>query len=608
MDCAKISKWAGGIGLHIHNIRGRGSHIRGTNGNSNGIVPMLRVYNNTARYVDQGGGRRHGSFAVYLEQCHTDIEDFLEMKKNHGDEEARARDLFYALWIPDLFMKRVENDTEWTLMCPDHCPGLADCYGDDFEQLYKKYESEGKGIKKISARTLWFKILDSQIETGTPYMLYKDACNKKSNQKNLGTIKSSNLCTEIIEYSNKDETAVCNLASLGLPMFVRGDKTFDYEKLHEVTKIVTENLDKVIDVNFYPTPKTRRSNYLHRPIGIGVQGLADVFAKMDIAFYSDEAKQINIKIFETLYHAAVEKSCELSHQRTEAIKCLVTTYEKLWRFLDNDPSCRQYITEEGLRDKAGYEITMEHLNKYHPIRNEILQCRDKIHTFPNCAGAYSSFAGSPASHGFLQFDLWGVQPNSRYNWDELKQQIKQHGMRNSLLMAPMPTASTSQILGNNECFEPFTSNIYTRRTLAGEFIRINKYLISELVTLGLWNEDVKNSIIEHKGSIQQLDIIPESIRKKFKIVWEIPMKFIIEMARDRGAFICQSQSLNLWMKDPNYKSLTAMHFFSWKQGLKTGLYYLRSRAKASPQQFTIVPKKNQPEEENGPPQCEMCSG
>ena len=335
------------------------------------------------------------------------------------------------------------------------------------KQLYKKYESEGKGLKKISARTLWFKILDSQIETGTPYMLYKDACNKKSNQKNLGTIKSSNLCTEIIEYSNKDETAVCNLASLGLPMFVRGDKTFDYEKLHEVTKIVTENLDKVIDVNFYPTPKTRRSNYLHRPIGIGVQGLADVFARMDIAFHSDEAKQINIKIFETLYHAAVEKSCELSQQRTEAIKCLVTTYEKLWRFLDNDPSCRQYITEEGLRDKEGYEITMEYLNKYRPIRNEILQCRDKINTFPNCAGTYSSFAGSPASHGFLQFDLWGVQPNSRYNWDELKQRIKQHGMRNSLLMAPMPTASTSQILGNNECFEPFTSNIYTRRTLAG---------------------------------------------------------------------------------------------------------------------------------------------
>jgi len=337
MDCAKISKWAGGIGMHIHNIRGRGSHIRGTNGNSNGIVPMLRVYNNTARYVDQGGGRRSGSFAIYLEPWHTDIEDFLEMKKNHGDEEARARDLFYALWIPDLFMKRVEENAEWTLMCPDQCPRLADCYGDDFEQLYKKYESEGKGTKKISARTLWFKILDSQIETGTPYMLYKDACNKKSNQKNLGTIKSSNLCTEIIEYSNKDETAVCNLASLGLPMFVSDDKIFDYEKLHEVTKIVTENLNKVIDINFYPTSKTRRSNYLHRPIGIGVQGLADVFAKMDIAFHSDAAKQINIKIFETLYHAAVEKSCELSAERSEAIKRLLSTYNKMWRFLANTP-------------------------------------------------------------------------------------------------------------------------------------------------------------------------------------------------------------------------------------------------------------------------------
>jgi len=608
MDCAKISKWAGGIGMHIHNIRGRGSHIRGTNGNSNGIVPMLRVYNNTARYVDQGGGRRSGSFAIYLEPWHTDIQHFLEMKKNHGDEEARARDLFYALWIPDLFMKRVEENAEWTLMCPDQCPRLADCYGDDFEQLYKKYESEGKGTKKISARTLWFKILDSQIETGTPYMLYKDACNKKSNQKNLGTIKSSNLCTEIIEYSNKDETAVCNLASLGLPMFVSDDKIFDYEKLHEVTKIVTENLNKVIDINFYPTSKTRRSNYLHRPIGIGVQGLADVFAKMDIAFHSDAAKQINIKIFETLYHAAVEKSCELSAERSEAIKRLLSTYNKMWRFLDNTPSCRRCVIEKGLRDVDGYNIMMEDLKKVQPVLNEILQCRDHIHTFPNCAGTYSSFVGSPASHGFLQFDLWNVQPNSRYDWHALKRKIKQHGMRNSLLMAPMPTASTSQILGNNECFEPFTSNIYTRRTLAGEFIRINKYLIAELAALGLWNEDIKNSIIEHKGSIQQLDIIPQKIRHKFKIVWEIPMKFIIEMSRDRGAFICQSQSLNLWMKDPNYKSLTAMHFFSWKQGLKTGLYYLRSRAKASPQQFTIAPKKNNVEENNDPPQCDMCSG
>ena len=606
MDCAQISKWAGGIGLHIHNLRGRGSHIRGTNGNSNGIVPMLRVYNNTARYVDQGGGRRHGSFAIYLEPWHTDIESFLEMKKNHGDEEARARDLFYALWIPDIFMKRVKEDGEWTLMCPDHCPGLAECYGDDFDTLYKTYEKTQMGSKVIKARSLWFKILDSQIETGTPYMLYKDACNKKSNQKNLGTIKSSNLCTEIIEYSNENETAVCNLASLGLPMYVREDKTFDYEKLHEVTKVVTDNLNKVIDINFYPTEKTKRSNYLHRPIGIGVQGLADVFAKMDIPFHSEEAKTINIKIFETLYHAAVEKSCELSQQRSEAIKYLVTTYEKLWRFLDNNSSCRQYVTEEGLRDMEGYEITMEYLDKYRPIRNEILQCRDNINTFPNCAGAYSSFAGSPVSHGLLQFDLWDFKPNSRYDWDAMKANIKQYGIRNSLLLAPMPTASTSQILGNNECFEPFTSNIYTRRTLAGEFIRVNKYLIQELIELGIWDEEIKNSIIEHKGSIQHLKMIPEKLREKFKIVWEIPMKHIIEMSRDRGVFICQSQSLNLWTRDPNYQSLTAMHFFSWKCGLKTGMYYLRSRAKAAPQQFTIEPKKNPSSyEEEG---CEMCSG
>ena len=610
MDCAKISKWAGGIGMHIHNIRGRGSHIRGTNGKSNGIVPMLQVYNYTARYVDQGGGRRAGSFAIYLEPWHTDIEDFLEMKKNHGAEEARARDLFYALWIPDLFMKRVESDSLWTLMCPDQCPGLADYYGDEFEKLYKKYESEGKGTKEISARALWFKILDSQIETGTPYMLYKDACNKKSNQKNLGTIKSSNLCTEIIEYSSKDETAVCNLASLGLPMFVGRDKTFDFAKLHEVTKIVTENLNKVIDVNFYPTAKTRRSNFLHRPIGIGVQGLADVFAKMDISFYSDEAKLVNKHIFETLYHAAVEKSCELAESRAIQIKRLVSSYKKKWRFLDNEPSCRQYVIEEGLRDTDGYDTMVKDLREIQPILNEIMQYENCKHTFPGCAGAYSSFAGSPASHGFLQFDLWDYRPNSRYDWDALKDHIKQHGLRNSLLMAPMPTASTSQILGNNECFEPFTSNIYTRRTLAGEFIRANKYLIEELVALGLWNEGIKNSIIEHKGSIQHLEMIPENIRHKFKIVWEIPMKHLIEMARDRAVFICQSQSLNLWMKDPNYKSLTAMHFFSWKQGLKTGLYYLRSRAKASPQQFTITPKNKveSNDDDNEPPQCEMCSG
>ena len=608
MDCAQISKWAGGIGLHIHNIRGRGSHIRGTNGNSNGIVPMLRVYNDTARYVDQGGGRRHGSFAIYLEPWHTDIDSFLEMKKNHGDEEARARDLFYALWIPDLFMKRVKEDGEWTLMCPDHCPGLSDCYGEEFNILYKKYEENQLGSKTIKARSLWFKILDSQIETGTPYMLYKDACNKKSNQKNLGTIKSSNLCTEIIEYSDENETAVCNLASLGLTMYVREDKTFDYEKLHEVTKVVTDNLNKVIDINYYPTAKTKRSNYLHRPIGIGVQGLADVFAKMDIPFHSEEAKTINIKIFETLYHAAVEKSCELAAERTDGIKQLASSYNKMWKFLDNgNPICREYIKEEGLRGDNGYNEMEELLDKYNPIFNEIQQYKMHKHTYPNCAGAYSSFAGSPVSYGLLQFDLWDFKPNSRYDWGAIKANIKQYGIRNSLLLAPMPTASTSQILGNNECFEPFTSNIYTRRTLAGEFIRVNKYLIEELTELGLWNEEIKNSIIEHKGSIQHLEIIPEKLRKKFKIVWEIPMKHIIEMSRDRGVFICQSQSLNLWARDPNYQSLTAMHFFSWKCGLKTGMYYLRSRAKAAPQQFTIEPKKNPPtyEEEEG---CEMCSG
>ena len=606
MDCAQISKWAGGIGMHIHNIRGRGSHIRGTNGNSNGIVPMLRVYNNTARYVDQGGGRRHGSFAVYLEPWHTDIEDFLEMKKNHGDEEARARDLFYALWIPDLFMKRVESDTEWTLMCPDHCPGLADCYGDEFESLYKQYESEGRGTKKISARALWFKILDSQIETGTPYMLYKDACNRKSNQKNLGTIKSSNLCTEIIEYSNKDETAVCNLASLGLPMFVRADKTFNYEKLHEVTKIVTENLDKVIDINFYPTEKTKRSNYLHRPIGIGVQGLADVFAKMDIAFHSDEAKLVNIKIFETLYHASVEKSCELSQLRSEAIKRLVTTYNKMWRFLDDNPSCRQYVMEEGLRGVDGYDSMEQDLVKYSPILNEIKQCRDSLHMFPNCAGAYSSFAESPASRGILQFDLWGVEPNSRYNWGELKQKIKMYGMRNSLLMAPMPTASTSQIMGYNECFEPYTSFLYTRSTLAGQFEVVNHKLLRDLIGLGLWNKEMKNKMLLDDGSIQNIPEIPDRIKAIYKNSWDLSNKTLIDMSADRGAYVCQSQSLNLSIAEPTFKSLSSMHFYSWKKGLKTGIYYLRTKPKTTAQKFTVEPEKKAPQENALP--CDSCSG
>ena len=600
-DCAKISKWAGGIGMHIHNIRGRNSRIRGTNGKSNGIVPMLRVFNNTARYVDQGGGRRQGSFAIYMEPWHSDIEDFLEMKKNHGDEEARARDLFYALWIPDLFMERVENDEEWTLMCPDTCTGLSDCYGEKFNKLYKSYEEKNMGIKTVKARDIWFKMLDSQIETGTPYMLYKDACNKKSNQKNLGTIKSSNLCTEIIEYSSSTETSVCNLASLGLPMFVTDGGEFDYEGLHKMTKLITENLNKIIDINFYPTEKTRRSNYLHRPIGIGVQGLADVFAKMDIPYHSNDAKEINRNIFETIYHAAMEKSCEIARDR-KAGMIYLKEMRVFWGDSDDAASHSRLYRKVGHPEKQVLDDINKCLHKYKPIPSEIYKLPDKW------AGAYSSFGGSPTSEGILQFDMWNVIPSDRYDWEVLRNNIKQHGIRNSLLVAPMPTASTSQILGNNECFEAFTSNIYTRRTLAGEFIRVNKYLIAELLKLNLWNEDIKNSIIEHKGSIQQLENIPQKIRDKYKIVWEIPMKHIIEMSRDRGAFICQSQSLNLWQKNPTYKSLTAMHFFSWKQGLKTGLYYLRSRAKASPQQFTIEPtqKKDIPEEVGDV--CEMCSG
>ena len=611
-DCAHISKWAGGIGMHIHNIRAAGSHIRGTNGTSNGIVPMLRVFNNTARYVDQGGGKRHGSFAIYLEPWHGDIEEFLEMKKNHGDEEARARDLFYALWIPDLFMKRVSCNEDWTLMCPDHCPGLSDVYGEEFEKLYEKYEKENKGVRTVKARDLWYKILNSQIETGTPYMLYKDACNKKTNQKNIGTIKSSNLCCEIVEYSDPTETAVCNLASIALSKFVKkvpspfsnvkvytkdncvwcsllkamlksnnieyteikvskeefqqfkddhnvktvpqlydNDKlignyskcreilrpTFDYDLLHKITKVVTENLNKVIDINFYPTSKTHNSNNKHRPIGIGVQGLADAIAKMDIPFHSDEAKKINKLIFETMYHAALEKSMEISKE----------------------------------------------------------------------ISPYSSFEGCPASKGILQFDMWNVTPSKRYDWTKLKEQITKNGLRNSLLLAPMPTASTSQILGNNECFEPFTSNIYVRRTIAGEFIRINKYLLEELIGLNLWTEKIKNKIIKHNGSVQNIKEIPKALREKYKIVWEIPMKHIIEMAADRGAYICQSQSLNLWMKDPTYNKLTSMHFFAWKKGLKTGIYYLRTKAKAAPQQFTIEPEQqNKNNNDIDDEECLMC--
>jgi ribonucleoside-diphosphate reductase alpha chain len=548
-DCASISKWAGGIGLHIHNIRASGSHIRGTNGSSNGIVPMLKVFNNTAKYVDQGGGKRNGSFAIYLEPWHADVELFLQMRKNHGDEELKARDLFYALWIPDLFMERVKADGQWTLMCPDECPGLSDVYGDAFVELYTRYEKEGRGRATIKARDLWFQVLDAQMETGTPYLVYKDAANKKSNQQNVGTIKSSNLCSEIIQYSDANETSVCNLASLALPSFVDttdpANPTIDYDKLHEVTKIITYNLNQIIDVNYYPTEKTRRSNMRHRPIGIGIQGLADVFMMLNIAFTSDEAKKINHRIFETIYHGAVEQSCQMAVQY----------------------------------------------------------------------GAYETFAGSPASQGKLQFDLWNVSPTlegeePRYDWNTLKKFVIENGLRNSLLLAPMPTASTSQILGNNECIEPITSNIYNRRTLAGEFILANKYLMKDLIKLDLWNEKVKNNIIANNGSVQHIEVIPPEIREKYKTVWEIPMRTLIDMAADRGAFVCQSQSLNLWLEDPNYNMLTSMHFYAWSKGLKTGIYYLRRRGRHQAQQFTIEPEKKdlgggQVYEEDEV--CEMCS-
>ncbi len=583
-DCAKISKWAGGIGLHIHNVRSKGSHIRGTNGTSNGIIPMLQVFNKTARYVDQGGGKRNGSFAIYIEPWHGDIEEFLELKKNHGDEEQRARDLFYALWIPSLFMEKIKSNEKWCLFCPDKCPGLSDCYGDDFKKLYEKYESENKQLKKVNARDLWYKILDSQMETGTPYLLYKDHANEKSNQKNLGVIKSSNLCTEIIEYSDKNETAVCNLASIGLSKFVKDDKTFDYEKLHKVTKVVTNNLNKIIDVNYYPTEKTKKSNLLHRPIGIGVQGLADVFAMMDIPFCSDKAKEVNKLIFETIYHASLEKSNEISKERSEAMISLKMCSENNVRiFANNFKICREY-TEIG---------------KKQPNINVIKPIKAEFENIGTTLGSYSSFKGSPASKGILQFDMWNVEPSKRYNWNLLKQNIKTYGLRNSLLLAPMPTASTSQILGNNECFEPFTSNIYSRRTMAGDYVLVNKYLMKELIDLELWNEDLKNNIILNKGSIQHINGIPDILKEKYKIVWEIPMKHLIDMAADRGAFICQSQSMNLWLEDPDYAKLTSMHFYSWKKGLKTGIYYLRRKPRHQPQQFTIEPNKDNEE-------CLMC--
>jgi ribonucleoside-diphosphate reductase alpha subunit len=574
-DCAQISKYSGGIGLHIHNIRAKDSHIQGTNGKTDGLVPMLRVFNSTARYVNQSG-KRNGSFAIYLEPWHADISDFLELKKNHGDEELKARDLFYALWIPDLFMERVkEKAGKWSLFCPNECPGLSDCYGQEFKELYEKYEQEGKARKVVLARDLWFQILDAQMETGTPYLLYKDAANIKSNQKNLGTIKSSNLCCEVVQYSDNKETAVCNLASIALPAFVNETtKQFDYDKLLEVTKVITNNLNRVIDINFYPTEKTKISNMKHRPIGIGVQGLADAFILMDVAFHSEQAKQINKDIFETIYYAALSKSNEIAIERTN------------WY---------QYTFNNSNSNNSQFSFTEDELTKL-PI---------------SLRGSYSSFIGSPASQGILQFDMWsnfsGV--SNRYDWSALKESIRNNGLRNSLLVAPMPTASTSQILGYNECFEPITSNIYSRRTMAGEFVLPNKYLMKDLIKLGLWNEQIKNNIIANKGSIQHLDNIPQHIRDKYKIVWEIPMKYIIDMAADRGAFICQSQSLNLWMEEPVYNKLTSMHFYAWEKGLKTGIYYLRRKAKHQAQQFTIEPdaKENKETENKEDEICEMCS-
>lgn len=518
---AKISQSAGGIGLAIHNVRATGSYIGGTNGTSNGLVPMLRVFNDTARYVDQGGGKRKGAFAIYLEPWHADVFEFLDLRKNHGKEELRARDLFYALWICDLFMKRVEANEDWSLFCPNEAPNLHECYGEAFEKLYTQYEQEGRARKVVKAQELWFAILESQIETGTPYLLYKDAANAKSNQQNLGTIKSSNLCTEIMEYTSADEVAVCNLASIALPRFVNNGK-FDFEKLYDVTYTAAKNLNKIIDNNYYPVIEAQTSNLRHRPIGLGVQGLADVFILLRLPFESDMAKMLNKNIFETLYFAAMTASKDLAKEQ----------------------------------------------------------------------GAYETFKDSPVSKGIFQFDMWGVQPTDRHNWDALKQEVMQYGVRNSLLMAPMPTASTSQILGNNECFEPYTSNIYTRRVLSGEFIIVNKHLLKDLVQLGLWNNTMKNKIIANNGSIQNIDEIPQEIKELYKTVWEIKQRNIIDMAAERGAYICQSQSLNLFVDNPTAAKLTSMHFYAWKKGLKTGMYYLRTQAAAQAVQFTIEKQGN----------------
>jgi ribonucleoside-diphosphate reductase alpha chain len=551
-SCAQISQSAGGIGLAIHNIRATGSYIKGTNGTSNGIVPMLRVYNDTARYVDQGGGKRKGSFAMYIEPWHADVFDFLDLKKNTGKEEMRARDLFYALWIPDLFMKRVEENGEWTLMCPHECPGLSDAYGAEFEKLYTSYEAAGKGRKTIKAQELWFKVLESQIETGTPYMLYKDAANEKSNQKNLGTIKSSNLCTEIMEYTAPDEIAVCNLASLALPKYVTEDGKFDHDKLFEVTYQATINLNRIIDGNYYPVEEARNSNMRHRPIGLGVQGLADAYIMMRYPFESEEAKALNREIFETIYYAAMTASKDLA----------------------------------------------------------------------KAEGPYETFAGSPVSQGIFQYDMWGVTPTNRWEWDVLKEEVMKHGVRNSLLLAPMPTASTAQILGNNECFEPYTSNIYTRRVLSGEFIIVNKHLLKDLVKEGLWSNEMRQKLMQSNGSVQNIHEIPQYIKDLYKTAWEISQKAIIEQAAERGAYICQSQSLNIFMENANFGKLTSMHFYGWKKGLKTGMYYLRTKAATDAIKFTVdktvtaEPTAAELEEQaaaiacslDNPDNCEMCSG
>jgi len=664
-DCAMISKWAGGIGLHMHNVRAKTSMIRGTNGISNGLVPMLRVFNNTARYVDQGGGKRNGSIAIYLEPWHADIDDFLLLRKNHGNEEDRARDLFYALWISDLFMERVKNSEKWTLFCPDECPGLADVYGDEFRNLYEKYEKENRGRRTVDAQELWFSILESQIETGTPYLLFKDACNRKSNQQNLGTIKSSNLCCEIIEYSSPKEFAVCNLASIGLSQYVKeipvnvsditdvrvvslpdckycimakqllkefnidfnedvlvtpkdkksyincensecidgvcvlkdADdqiqtfpqiyiknrriggynelklllnpvKEFDFDKLYKVVNVITKNLNKVIDVNFYPIPEAKKSNMLHRPIGIGVQGLADCFTILNIAFDSEEAKNLNNEIFETMYYSAMETSMDISKNRAEK---MVQLKELITNLTGVDNKKEVNALKKELR------VIPEELNRDTHL------------------GSYSSFIGSPLSEGKFQFDLWDnstVSERLNYDWTKLRGDVIKYGTRNSLLLAPMPTASTAQILGNNEAFEPFTSNIYLRRVLAGEFIVINKYLIRELIDRNIWCADIKNKIIANNGSVQDIPEIPEEIKPIYKTVWEISNKTLIDMAADRGKFICQSQSLNLFLDDPDFQKLSSMHFYSWSKGLKTGLYYLRTKPVVQAQQFTIEPKTN----------------